>query len=327
MLSLKDQATALEASAKAFNARGGANGSCIVVTTCDDGANADQAIECMRKLDDAGVVATVNDTTTAGSGDVAWRWPAAKIPRVTPNLANEDWGDPNAYPLDASSTGVVLVLPQALIQEGIKKIGVIRVDLAAASALTGILKQIYGDDGATFPYDAPVPGRYDRLQTVPPRRGPSRNGGVVLAIGEQEAVQVVKAGQQVSTQQVLGSALGTFSHKYVSGLGDFAEQMVFSWSYPPATADLPVYKACAPTSPRRVTTPSSRRTSSRVRCTRGSGSTRCCARSATRRLTEFTAPGSPDAAAGEGRPDARTCTAARIGRPTSTIRACSSGPA
>src|SRR5262245_55789309 len=35
VLSLKDQATALEASADAFNARGGANGSCIEVTTCD----------------------------------------------------------------------------------------------------------------------------------------------------------------------------------------------------------------------------------------------------------------------------------------------------
>src|SRR5438270_13386887 len=33
VVSLKDQATALTASAKAFNARGGANGSCIQVTT------------------------------------------------------------------------------------------------------------------------------------------------------------------------------------------------------------------------------------------------------------------------------------------------------
>ena len=35
---------ALEASAEAFNARGGANGSCIEVTTCDDGGNVDQAV-------------------------------------------------------------------------------------------------------------------------------------------------------------------------------------------------------------------------------------------------------------------------------------------
>jgi ABC-type branched-subunit amino acid transport system substrate-binding protein len=243
VLSLEEQATALQASAKAFNARGGANGSCIHVTTCDDGANADQALGCVRKFDAAGVVATVNDTTTAGQAEVAKAMADAKIARVAPNLSNEDWADPNAYPLDASSTGVVLILPQALIEEGVKKIGVIRVDLAAASALTGILKQVYGDNGATFPYDAPVPAGttdYSQFLLGADRAG---TGGVVLALGEQEGVQVVRAGEQLGTQQVLGSALGGFSHKSVSELGDVAKQMVFAWSYPPATADLPVYQA------------------------------------------------------------------------------------
>src|SRR5688500_2078086 len=41
VISLGDQALALEASAEAFNARGGANGACVQVTTCDDGANLD----------------------------------------------------------------------------------------------------------------------------------------------------------------------------------------------------------------------------------------------------------------------------------------------
>jgi hypothetical protein len=68
-------------------------------------------------------------------------------------------------------------------------------------------------------------------------------GGVQIALGEQEAVQVVKAGQQVSTQQVVSAALGSWSHKSVKDLGDFAKQTVFTWSFPPATSDLPVYKA------------------------------------------------------------------------------------
>jgi ABC-type branched-subunit amino acid transport system substrate-binding protein len=65
LLSLKDQATALTAAAKAFNARGGANGSCIEVHTCDDGANVDQAVACVKTLDKAGVMATVNDQGVA----------------------------------------------------------------------------------------------------------------------------------------------------------------------------------------------------------------------------------------------------------------------
>src|SRR3954470_6421984 len=66
VLSLEDQAKALEASATAFNERGGANGSCVEVHTCDDGANLDQALGCVREIDQAGVVATVNDQGTAG---------------------------------------------------------------------------------------------------------------------------------------------------------------------------------------------------------------------------------------------------------------------
>ena len=158
VLSLKDQATALEASAKAFNARGGANGSCIEVTTCDDGANVDQAVG-VRPEDRRSRRGRDGERHGhRGQADVSAAMADAKIPRVASNVAHEDWGDPNAYPLDASGTGVTSLMPQALIQAGIKKIGLIRVDLAAASALVGIMKQIYEDDGATFPYDVPVPG-------------------------------------------------------------------------------------------------------------------------------------------------------------------------
>ena len=71
-------------------------------------------------------------------------------------------------------------------------------------------------------------------------------GGVTLALGEQEAIQVVQAGQQLGTDLLVGSSLGTFSHSNVAELGDFADQMVFLWSFPPATADLPVYDGAAP---------------------------------------------------------------------------------
>ena len=71
VVSLEDQAIALEVAAEAFNERGGANGGCIEVHTCDDGANVDQAVACVREIDDAGVVATVNDQGTAGQAEVS----------------------------------------------------------------------------------------------------------------------------------------------------------------------------------------------------------------------------------------------------------------
>jgi ABC-type branched-subunit amino acid transport system substrate-binding protein len=243
IVSLKDQADALEASATAFNARGGANGSCIEVTTCDDGGTTDQAVACVRTIEEAGVVATVNDQGTAGQEDVSKAMQAAGIPRVATNVTNVDWADPNAYPLDASGTGVTFMLPKALIDQDVKKIGLIRVDFAAASVMSSLLTQVYEDDGIEFVSDSPVPAGttdYGQFLIKADRAGAE---GVMLAIGEQEATQVVKAGQQLSTEQKIGSSLGTFSHKNIADLGDFANQMAFTWSYPPATTDLPVYKA------------------------------------------------------------------------------------
>jgi ABC-type branched-subunit amino acid transport system substrate-binding protein len=243
VLSLKDQATALEVAAKAFNKRGGANGSCIQVTTCDDGGNSDQAVACARRIDQAGVVATVNDQGTAGQAEVSAAMARAGIPRVASNVVQDDWGDPNAYPLDASGTGVTFLMPETLIEQGIKKIGLIRVDLAAASALVGLMGQLYKKDGATFPYDVPVAaGTTDYSQFILGAQD-KQVGGVTLALGENEALQVVKAGQQLSTSLKIGSSLGSFSHDSIAALGNFAKQMIFIWSFAPATADIPVYKA------------------------------------------------------------------------------------
>ena len=96
VLSLKDQATALDASAEAFNKRGGANGSCIEVHTCDDKANAEQAQACVRELESAGVQVTVNDQGTVAQGEVSEAMAKAKIPRVASNVTPDDWADPNA---------------------------------------------------------------------------------------------------------------------------------------------------------------------------------------------------------------------------------------
>jgi ABC-type branched-subunit amino acid transport system substrate-binding protein len=242
VISLEDQALALEASAEAFNARGGANGACIEVTTCDDGANPDQAVGCVRTLDEAGVVATVNDQGLAGQAEVAEAMRNAGIPRVAGNVTQNDWSDPNAYPMDASGTGVAFLLPQALIDNDASEIGIIRVPQAEAAALQGLLEDLYEGD-ATFVLDAPVPaGTTDYSQFILAAQDNDATG-VALAIGEQEAVQVVRAGQQLGTDLKIGSSLGTFSHASVEEFGDFADQMVFLWSFPPATIDLPVYEA------------------------------------------------------------------------------------
>ncbi|MFV0318532.1 MAG: ABC transporter substrate-binding protein [Microthrixaceae bacterium] len=241
-VSLGDQAIALEAAAVGFNKRGGANGSCIEVTTCDDGLNADQAVACAREVIDAGVVATINDQGLAGQADVSATMAEAGVPRVAGNVTPDDWGDPNSYPMDASGTGVSILLPQALINSDITEIAVIRVGEAEVAALIPILDGIYGGE-ATITEDIPVPaGTTDFGQFILAAQQ-ADSTGAILALAEQEGIQVVDAAQQLSSDLVLGSSLGSFSQQTVADLGDFAEQMVFLWSFAPPTMNIPVYDA------------------------------------------------------------------------------------
>ena len=241
VLSLKSFGSVLVASAAAFNERGGANGACIEVVTCDDKGTVDDALSCVRELSERGVVATVNDQGTAGAGEVAEALAAARIPRVATNVTNLDWGDPNAYPIDAGAVGATFLLPQGLMEEGARQIALVRVNVAQASALTGFLDTIYAEDGLTFVADLPVAaGTTDFTQFVLAAEDAGAQG-VAMALGPQEAEQVVQAAGQMASD--LPIAVG-FPHSKMAELGDAADDIVVVSSLPPATSlEVPVYDA------------------------------------------------------------------------------------
>src|SRR3546814_7742641 len=112
------------------------------------------------------------------------------------------------------------LLPQALIEEGIAEIGLIRVDTAGAGALASLLADIYAED-AEFPVALPVPaGTKDFSQFILPSQDDGV-GGVTLALGAQEAVQVLRGGQQLGTEPTIESSLGTFPYSQRVSTGDF----------------------------------------------------------------------------------------------------------
>ena len=243
VISLADAGTALEAAAAGFNERGAANGACIEVHTCDDGANIDQSLACVRELDEAGVVATINDLGTAGLSEVSEAMTAAGIPRVASNVNPADWADPNAYPTAGSATGFPLVATHALLEQDASDVSIIRVNLPEAAAAKGMLETLYSDRGAEFVADLPVAGGttdYSQFILASQEAGAD---GALLALGAQEAQQVVGAGGQLDTEMLFGTAGGTFSHEDMTEMGDVANNLVFVWPYPPITSDLPVYDA------------------------------------------------------------------------------------
>ena len=118
-------------------------------------ATLDQAMACVREIDDAGVVATVNDQGTAGQAEVSAAMAEAGIPRVASNVTTDDWGDQNAYPLDASGTGVTVPAPAGADRRGRHRD---RADPGRPGRGVGAGRASSSDlyEGeATFPYDVP----------------------------------------------------------------------------------------------------------------------------------------------------------------------------
>ena len=206
VLTLGDQAFALEASAAAFNERGGANGACIEVITCDDGADPNKAVECVRTLDEAGIVATVNDTTPVAGADVAAAYAAAGIPRFAISPGQDDYPDLNSYPFTAGGTGVSIMMPQALLDAGVTKVAVVRVDIPSATALAGFYQAVFTDNGLEVVADLPVPaGTTDYSQFILAAQAAGAEG-IAMPIGGQEGIQVLRAGQQLDADLLYSSS-------------------------------------------------------------------------------------------------------------------------
>ncbi len=158
----------------------------------------------------------------------------------------------------------------------VKKIGIIRVDLAAASALVGLLEQHLQGQGARSPTTS-------RFRVAPPTSASSSSGaqnagadGVTLALGEQEAVQVVRAGQQLEHRSARSARASARSRTRPSPTSATSPSR---WSSSGRSRrrrpTSPCTRRCAPTSRHRATSSSSPRTSRPARCARGSVSTPC----------------------------------------------------
>ena len=88
--------------------------------------------------------------------------------------------------------------------------------------------------------DIPVPAGttdYSQFITAAEQAGAE---GVIIGLGGQEAIQVLRAAQQLDSKLLISASLGTFPYRDLAELGDFAKQMVLNGSSVPATADVPV---------------------------------------------------------------------------------------
>jgi ABC-type branched-subunit amino acid transport system substrate-binding protein len=235
VLSLIDQVKAAEASVEAFNGRGGVGGHCMDLTTCDTGLDPNGELECARRFVDEGIVATVHDTTAANPDGVIGVTEPAGLPRIGVAPGTQELGAANSFPNGGGSAGTTLMMLPALARAEQTEMAMIHVDTPQIQALPGIAQPLLDAYGAELTTMIPVPAGTTDFQQFVLAAQDSGATGVALALGESEAVQVLRAAQQLSTDLTFSLSLGTFSASDLEEFGQFADQLVFNSEVPPAT--------------------------------------------------------------------------------------------
>lgn len=236
VLSLIDQVDAADAAVEAFNGRGGIGGHCMQLTTCDTGLDPNGELECARRFVDDGLVATVHDTTAANPTGVIETTEPAGLPRIGISPGSEEMGASNSFPIGAGGVGTTMMMPAQLARAGHEKIAMIHVDTPPIQALRGVLQPMFDAYGAELTAMIPVPqGTTDYQQFILAAQD-SGATGVMLPLGEAEAVQVIRAAEQLGSDLEFATSLGTFGQADAEDLGAFADQVLFNSELPPVTA-------------------------------------------------------------------------------------------
>jgi len=244
-ISLESQAIAAEASADAFNGRGGIAGRCIEMVTCDDGGDPNQAADCARSLVDQGVVAQINDAVIAAADVVLDTFTQAGVPRLDGNPAPVAFGSDTTFTMGLGGLGNSLLMVPPLAEDGLRRFAIIRADVPGAAALQTIMEPMVTAYGGEVVADIPVTiGTSDYSQFVLAAQSAGADG-VLMAAGTEEVIQVLRAAEELDTDLRFSLSLGSVSRQDIASFGDFANHLVFNGELPPATADPEPYPLLA----------------------------------------------------------------------------------
>jgi ABC-type branched-subunit amino acid transport system substrate-binding protein len=206
--------------------------------TCASDPDPNSETQCARDLVDAGVVVTVNDTTPfsgAGFNDVLVE---AGIPRFHDSpTSGPELASSIVYPIGAGGAGTTFLMAPPCAALGKTKVAAIHVDTPTIGGTLDAMEVIVNAHGGELVARIPVPAGTTDFQQFILSAEDAGADCVVLPLGEQEATQVIAAGQALGTDLTFSCSWGTFALDDIIALGDFGEQLVFNAELPPATAD------------------------------------------------------------------------------------------
>jgi len=205
-----------------LNAEGGINGQPVVLLTCDDKADANEAAKCARQAVRENVAATVGNNSNFGEAILAIleRGNVASIGHLP--ITQADFSSPAAFPLQAGSVGMIAGAARLLSDLGAK-----RINLAAVDSPAGSLNErfatagVKGTDTAIgnltlVPLDAPDYAVYVAQVT-------SGGDAILIGMNFDQAARFLRELHQSGAQQAVAMNEGALPPDMIEQLGPAAE--------------------------------------------------------------------------------------------------------
>lgn len=245
-LTFPDIAGAAEGGVLGLNARGGIDGHRVVLITCDEANNPNNAAACAHRLVADGVVAEVGGQSITGEQEVGSILNAAGIPQIGDESTGGMWKSlPSEFFTFETVTTVQAVgaLKECAIL-GLKRVASPALPVPSAAAINQVVSQVAGKLGVGIAASPQVPLTETDYAPVTESLASAGVQCIDPEIPPQGITGLLKADQSLGKKFQLILNSGILRPADIASLGGLANGMIVVSSYPVPTdtAEYPVFK-------------------------------------------------------------------------------------
>lgn len=232
--SYPDAEIGARAAVEAINAAGGVNAAELEWSFCNTESDPNKAAGCARTATKDGVVAVVGqvDAFTTSSLPVL---EAAGIPSFgIHSVGNEiDWVSPVSYPFHGGAPVAHLATASALAQEGVKKVEIVALEVAASTSQIALIEQAIKREGMKVAGSVTIPtsGVSDYAPYAQQLADNDADGAIFLT-SAGVATAMVKAAHSLDIFPTFGYNGFSFTETEFLALGDDADGFIVASPYP-----------------------------------------------------------------------------------------------
>lgn len=240
LVDFPESLAAAQAAARGLNEDAEQNGYKLEIVYCNEQNDPNQAESCARSAADQGVAALVGGFSQYGDRYLPILLDAKIAAIGFPGLGGGDFTSGASFLIEGGALGSYATCPQALADAGAKSVLLIRHDLAAAAGLDSFVANGAKNAGIEAKPPVVVPADTADYSTVIASAQSAGVDGVVVALPEQQATQLLQVNGQSGKALKICSSASAIPDASLEELGDMVGDFYTSGTWP-ATGSLSSY--------------------------------------------------------------------------------------